>query len=175
MINQFKKLLGMEPQSTTDDNTTSRKKLFSVDWVIPQKLAIGRLPQAGDGSQLLKAKIKTVLSLCSEQEGVLPGEITQNFQCFRVVLPDRHYTTEMTAEQLAEAVDIVHQNIQKNTPIFVHCLAGIERSPTVCIAYLCKYRKMELWEAANWLKQVHSSSLPNDSGLRAIRELLQQK
>ncbi|MBE9227763.1 dual specificity protein phosphatase family protein [Phormidium sp. LEGE 05292] len=172
MINQVKKLFGIEPKSTTNTET---KNLFSVDWVIPRKLAIGRLPQAGDGEQLLKANIKTVLSLCAEQEGVLPQEITQNFQCFRVVLPDRHYTTEMTAEQLAEAVNIVHESIQKNSPIFVHCLAGIERSPTVCIAYLCKYHKMELWEAANWLKQVHSSSLPNDSGLRAIRELLQQK
>jgi len=171
MINQFKKLLGIETQSATDTTT----KLFSVDWVIPRKLAIGRLPQAGDGEQLSKVNIKTVLSLCGEQEGTLPEEFTQKFQCFRVVLPDRHYSTEMTAEQLAEAVNIVHENIQKNYPIFVHCLAGIERSPTVCIAYLCKYHKMELWEAANWLKQVHSSSLPNDSGLRAIRELLQQK
>ncbi|MGA9380457.1 MAG: dual specificity protein phosphatase [Phormidium sp.] len=168
MIHQVKKLLGIEPKST-------KTNLFSVNWVIPGKLAIGKLPQSGDSEQLIKANIRTVLSLCSEQEGVLPDEITKNFQCFRLVLPDRHYNTKMTAEELAEAVNIVHQNIQNNTPIFVHCLAGIERSPTVCIAYLCKYHKMELWEAANWVKQVHSSSLPNDSGLRAIRELLQQK
>ena len=168
MINQVKKLLGIEPKPTPTN-------LFSVDWVIPGKLAIGRLPQPGDEEQLIQANIKTVLSLCAEQEGVLPEKINKNFQCFRLVLPDRHYSTQMTAKQLAEAVNIVHQNIQNNHPIFVHCLAGIERSPTVCIAYLCMYHKMELWEAANWVKQVHSSSLPNDSGLRAIRELLQQK
>lgn len=168
MLNQVKKLLGIEPKST-------KTNLFSVNWVIPGKLAVGKLPQVGDAEQLIHANIKTVLSLCAEQEGVLPEEITKNFQCFRLVLPDRHYSTKMTAEQLAEAVNIVHQNIQNKAPIFVHCLAGIERSPTVCIAYLCKYHKMELWEAANWVKQVHSTSLPNDSGLRAIRELLQQK
>ncbi|MFB2937698.1 dual specificity protein phosphatase family protein [Aerosakkonemataceae cyanobacterium BLCC-F154] len=168
MLNQVKKLLGIEPKSLPTN-------LFRIDWVIPRKLAIGRLPQPGDEAQLLKADIKTVLSLCSEEEGILPEEISQNFQCFRLVLPDRHYTTKLTAEQLTEAVNIVHQNIEKNPPVFVHCLAGIERSPTVCIAYLCKHHKMELWEAANWLKQVHSTSLPNDSGLRAIREFLQQK
>lgn len=168
MLNQVKKFLGIESRSTPTN-------LFSISWVIPGKLAVGKLPQVGDAKQLIQANIKTVLSLCAEQEGVLPEEITQNFQCFRLVLPDRHYSTKMTAEQLAEAVNIVHQNIQNKTPIFVHCLAGIERSPTVCIAYLCKYHKMELWEAANWVKQVHSTSLPNDSGLRAIRELLQQK
>lgn len=170
MINQVKKLLGIESKSPPPP-----RKLFTIDWVIPHKLAIGRLPQLGDGEQLIKANIKAVLSLCAEEEGILPEEITTKFQCFRLVLPDRHYNTKMTAEQLAEAVNIVHQNIENNPPIFVHCLAGIERSPTVCIAYLCKYHKMELWEAANWLKQVHSSSLPDDSALRAIRELLQQK
>lgn len=168
MLNQVKKLLGIESKSTTTN-------VFSISWVIPGKLAVGRLPQAGDGEKLIKANIKTVFSLCAEHEGVLPEDITKNFQCFRLVLPDRHYTEKMTAEQLTKAVDIVHQSIQNNSPIFVHCLAGIERSPTVCIAYLCKYHKMELWEAANWLKQVHSNSLPNDSALRAIRELLQKK
>jgi protein-tyrosine phosphatase len=168
MLNPMKRFLGIESK-------TPARNPLSVDWVIPNKLAVGRLPQTGDGEQLTKAKIKVVLSLCSEQEGVLPEEISQNFQCFRLVLPDRHYSTNMTAEQLAKAVNIVYESIQNQLPIFVHCLAGIERSPTVCIAYLCKYHKMELWEAANWLKQVHPNSLPNDSELRAIRELLQQK
>jgi len=170
MFNQVKRLLGIESKPVA-------RTLLSVDWVIPGKLAVGRLPQDGDEVQLAKANIKAVLSLCAEQEGILPPEITQNpnYKCFRLVLPDRHYTTQMTAEQLAQAVAIVWENIQNNPPIFVHCLAGIERSPTVCIAYLCKYHKMQLWEAANWLKQVHPTSLPNDSELRAIRELIQDK
>ena len=167
MLNQVKRLLGIEPKST------SPKTELPIDWVLPEKLAVGRLPQAGDGATLLKAKIEFVFSLCAESEGSLPEDITQNFQCLRLVLPDRFYTTELKVEQLAEAVAVVRENMEKSVPTYVHCLAGIERSPTVCIAYLCRYHKMELWEAANWLKQVHPNSLPNPSALRAIREFIQ--
>lgn len=166
MINQVRRLLGIETKSS------SPIKALSIDWVLPGKLAVGRLPQPGDSTALLKANIKFVLTLCAEQEGALPKDITDNFQCLRLVLPDRFYTNEMTVEQLAEAVTVVRQNLEKSMPTYVHCLAGIERSPTVCIAYLCKYEKMELWEAANWLKQVHPNSLPHPAALRAIREFI---
>lgn len=167
IIRQIKQLLGLQRQSPRQP-----RRVF--DWVIPGKLAISAFPQPGDAAELLRADIKVVFSLCSELEATLPEDICQNFTCLRLVLPDRYYTTELTAAQLAEAVAIVRENMQKDLPIYVHCLAGIERSPTVCIAYLCKYHHMELWEALNWLKQVHPTSQPNDSGLRAIQEFLRQ-
>lgn len=166
MFDRVKRLLGIDSQPSASANP------LAIDWVLPGKLAIGRLPFSGDGAILAKANIKVVLSLCAETEGKLPEDIIRDFQCFRVVLPDRFYDTELTVEDLSVAVEIVRENLDKNLPTYVHCLAGIERSPTVCIAYLCKYGKMELWEAANWLKQVHPTSLPNPSGLRAIREFI---
>jgi protein-tyrosine phosphatase len=88
-------------------------------------------------------------------------------------LPDRYYTTQLEVPQLAKVVEVVHQSVQNHLPVYVHCLAGIERSPTVCIAYLCLYQNLELWEALNWIKQVHPSTMPNESQLRALREFLQ--
>lgn len=168
MLNQVKRLLGIET------NQPSSRSTLSIDWVLPGKLGVGRLPKPGEGEILAKGNIKTVLSLCAEREGILPADITDTFQCCRVVLPDRFYDTVMRAEELGEAVAIVRSNLVKNQPVYVHCLAGIERSPTVCIAYLCRYENMELWEAANWVKQVHPNSLPSTFGLRAIREYLSQ-
>lgn len=164
MIGQVKRLLGIKHQSP------SRQP--AVSWVLPGKLAVGGLPQPGDAAELLKDNVKVVLSLCAESEGTLPDDISENFQCLRLVLPDRYYTTELTAKQLQQAVAIVREYVARGLPIFVHCLAGVERSPTVCIAYLCRYHKLELWEAVNWLKQVHPTSMPNASELRAIREYL---
>lgn len=142
-------------------------------WVIPGKLAVGGLPQVQDHPRLQAANIKVVLSLCAEIEGCLPEAITRDFNCLRFILPDRYYTTQLEAHQLARAVDIVHQSVQNQLPVYVHCLAGIERSPTVCIAYLCLYQNLELWEALNWIKQVHPSAMPNESQLRTLREFLQ--
>ncbi|WP_374877366.1 dual specificity protein phosphatase family protein [Microseira sp. BLCC-F43] len=166
MIGQVKRFLGIKDQSP------SRPTQPTVSWVLPGKLAVGGLPQAGDAEQLLKGNVKVVLSLCAESEGSLPDDITENFQCLRLVLPDRYYTANLTAAQLAQAVDIVRKHVDNGLPIFVHCLAGVERSPTVCIAYLCRYHKLELWEALNWLKQVHPGSMPSASELRAIREYI---
>lgn len=144
----------------------------TISWIIPGKLALGGLPQPGDGQRFESVNIKVVLSLCAEVEGRLPVDIAQNknFICLRHVLPDRHYTTPLNARQLAIAVDLVHQCFERQVPVYVHCLAGIERSPTVCIAYLCRYHNLELWEATNWVKQVHPASMPNESQIRAVRE-----
>lgn len=165
MLNQVKKLLGIKSKP-------SQVKKLSIDWVLPGKLALGRLPRSGESLTLKEANIKVVLSLCSEAEGTLPDDISQNFQCFRVVLPDRFYETQLTVEELTAAVNIVRDNMEKQLPIYVHCVAAIERSPTVCIAYLCKYHQMELWEAISWLKQVHPISVPHPSAMRAIREFI---
>ena len=146
----------------------------SLSWVIPGKLAVGGIPQAADDHlTLANANIKVVLSLCAEIEGSLPETVTRNFNCLRFILPDRYYTTQVETHQLDKAVEIVHQSVQNQLPIYVHCLAGIERSPTVCIAYLCRYQNLELWEALNWVKQVHPSAMPNESQLRVLREFVQ--
>jgi predicted protein tyrosine phosphatase len=151
----------------------SYQRQTPFSWVIPGKLAVGGLPRAEDHLRLATANIRVVLSLCAEIEGCLPETITRDFSCLRLILPDQYYTTQLKGHQLAKAVEIVHQSLEHQLPVYVHCLAGIERSPTVCIAYLCLYQNLELWEALNWVKQVHPSAMPNESQLRALREFLQ--
>lgn len=168
ILRRVKQRLGHPPSSP-------RATRRAIHWALGGKLAVAAFPQPGDADELLKANIKVVLSLCSELEATLPEDITENFKCLRLVLPDRYYKEQITVEQLTEAVALVREQIENGLPVYVHCLAGIERSPTVCIAYLCKYHNMELWEALNWLKQVHPPAQPNASGLRAIREFLQQQ
>ncbi|OLP15696.1 hypothetical protein BST81_25030 [Leptolyngbya sp. 'hensonii'] len=145
-----------------------------MSWVIPGKLAVGGSPQPGDSAVLAQANIRVVLSLCANSEEPLPEDVSQSFRCLRLVLPDSHYRSEMKPSQLMAAVDMIQHSIEHHLPIYVHCLAGIERSPTVCIAYLCRYRNLELWEALNWLKQVHPLSMPTESQLRAVLALLRE-
>ena len=147
----------------------------SVDWVIPGKLAVGSSPQPGDSALLDKAGIKIVFSLCSTTEDVLPQDVEQGFRCLRLVLPDSHYKNDIQPAQLKAAVTIIHDSVRNQHPIYVHCLAGVERSPTVCVAYLCTYQKTELWEALNWLKQVHPPSMPRESQVRSLRRYLQEQ
>lgn len=167
--------LGNPSKRTRQDTTISCPRPL-MSWVIPGQLAVGKLPRSEDRTKLVRADIKTVLTLCAEQEGQLPEDIIRSFLCRRFVLPDSHYTTELTIGELNRAVELVRECIlQRQAPVYVHCLAGIERSPTVCVAYLCRYHCLELWEAMNWLKQVHPQTALNESQLRALRDYAQQR
>jgi atypical dual specificity phosphatase len=144
-----------------------------LDWVIPGRLSVGGLPAGKDINILTQSKIKVVLSLCAPSEGELPPEIEQSFYCVRLILPDSHYTSDLTAERLRKAVDVLSQCDRMGLPIYVHCLAGIERSPTVCIAYLCCVHHLELWEAVELVKRVRPVASPSRHQIRVIYKLMQ--
>src|SRR5215472_14014236 len=44
--------------------------------------------------------------------------------------------TPPTVEQLARGAKFIHEQTMDNRPLYVHCAAGIGRSPTQVIAYL---------------------------------------
>ncbi|NJL41144.1 MAG: dual specificity protein phosphatase family protein, partial [Leptolyngbyaceae cyanobacterium SM1_4_3] len=117
-----------EPHPIEDLYQDSRQP-HRLSWIIPGKLAVGGLPQPGDGAILAREKIKVVLSLCAQSEGTLPDEIGQNLRCLRFILPDSHYILGLQPNQLERVVELIHDHIQSQQPIYVHCLAGMERSP----------------------------------------------
>jgi predicted protein tyrosine phosphatase len=180
-LQQFKKLFWQAEPSSIEPNTSHSSDLNDsspgsrhLSWIIPGKLAVGGLPRPSDCAILTREKIKVVLSLCAQSEGTLSEEIVQKFRCLRFILPDSHYILGLQPNQLERVVELIHNHIQAQQPIYVHCLAGIERSPTACIAYLCLYQDMELWEAINRVKQAHPNAKPTEGQVQVIRDLIRQ-
>ena len=65
--------------------------------------------------------------------------------------------------------------IEGKDKIFVHCAAGMSRSPTIVIAYIMWKRKLRLNEAIKFVKEKRSIISPNDnfmSQLKIFEELL---
>jgi atypical dual specificity phosphatase len=145
-----------------------------IAWVIPGKLAVGELPRTEKLQRLERSGIRAILSLCDVSEGKLPEETAQRFRTNCLVLPDSHYDRRLTAADLIAATDIIHQSLQAGQPIYVHCLAGMERSPTACIAYLCRYDGQELWDALEWVKTVRPQASPTKSQLQAIEQMMKE-
>lgn len=141
-----------------------------LSWVIPGKLALGGLPRSP--LPLTQGKIAAILSLSHPSEGSLPADFDRQFHLYRCPLPDSRWQEKLTPEQLTAAVEIVRHSLQNQQPIYVHCWAGIERSPTVCIAYLCQCDRQKLWDALEWVKTVHPSARPTPEQLRAIAQFL---
>jgi atypical dual specificity phosphatase len=161
---QFGRSPSAEPQPTPVEP--------AYRWIVDNQLAVGPIPDAILYEQLRDAGFKSVLTLCAETERSLPAAVAETFNWQRMVLPDHSYEETMKATHLAPAVAFVDAAIrQQQAPVYVHCLAGMERSPSVCVAYLCLHQKMEVWEALNWVKQRNRRTNLNSNQVQAIQDL----
>ncbi|XP_006011393.1 dual specificity protein phosphatase 14-like [Latimeria chalumnae] len=57
--------------------------------------------------------------------------------------------------------DKIHLTGRKNGRTLVHCVAGVSRSASLCMAYLMKYHKLSLLEAHEWVKARRPVIRPN--------------
>lgn len=57
--------------------------------------------------------------------------------------------------------DLINEVISNGEVVLVHCVAGISRSVTLCLAYLVKWQKMTLRDAYHHLKQRRPQIRPN--------------
>lgn len=144
---------------------------LTIDWVIPGRLAIGPLPHDQQRSQFEQENIQAVLSLCAPQEGPIPAWI-QALQWQRCVLPDSYCQQLINVAEITDAVEQLHQLILTSPPVYVHCIASIERSPLITLAYLCRHRGLEFWEALSHLQQVHQPTRPTDAQMKVLQQYL---
>ena len=143
-----------------ESNTTQSGQRFRIDWVLTNDLAIGPAPRADRHLQRLKdAGIQAVLSLCSAEEAQPPQGFTDQFQCQRIVLPDHRSPDVMTLHQLNSSL-LALSELRQQGPVFVHCVAAIERSPLICMAWLVQEKNLSPTEALDYLMQVHPGTNP---------------
>ncbi len=143
-------------------------KLFKVDWVIKNKLAIGIAPTKEEHLKTLKNKgIKSIVSLCDISEAKPPKEMNEIFNCERIVLPDHKSNRNLETNEISNVINTM-KKMENEMPIYVHCLAGKERSPLICMAWLRVYKKIDNIQALNYMMQVHSGTCPLDSHLSVL-------
>lgn len=58
--------------------------------------------------------------------------------------------------------------VKRNAHVLVHCIAGVSRSATIVIAYLMKYRKMDLRSAFNYCYELRPVIRPNNGFMRQL-------
>ncbi|NEQ98523.1 MAG: dual specificity protein phosphatase family protein [Cyanothece sp. SIO2G6] len=121
------------------------------------------------------AGIHTVVSLCSETEAALPNAVENQFHCIRYTLPDSRSSLTLDYLDVVRVLKIIHTSILQQRPVYVHCLAGMERSPTICLAYLCLYYGYNIDESLLWLKQIHPRTMPTEQQLNVVRFLVTTK
>ena len=134
--------------------------MFTFDWVLVDKLALGPCPLKERHVEILKRNnIQSILSLCSEEEAKSPLSMKNQFICERIVLPDHKYKEVLTMQQINEAL-VLLQSLMSNGPVFVHCVASIERSPLICMAWLVKNHNLSPQQSLDYMMEVHKGSNP---------------
>lgn len=151
------------------------KRNLKIRWILPNQLAVGRCIHPGEEAVLAQAGIQSILTLCDETEASTPPLVQEHFHTVRYPLPDSHKPIHLNHQDVMKVLTILHDNIVHQRPTYVHCLAGMERSPTICIAYLCLFKGYGLWESFNWVKQVNPRSHPTEMQLDVVRSLIDQQ
>ncbi|EHA62421.1 dual specificity protein phosphatase family protein [Synechococcus sp. WH 8016] len=154
-----------------EPSTTQSIQRFRINWVLINDLAIGPAPRAERHIQRLKAAgIHGVLSLCSLEEAKPPQGFTDQFQCQRILLPDHRSPEVLTLHQLKSSL-IALSELRQQGPVFVHCVAAVERSPLICMAWLVQQQQLNPSEALDYLMQVHPGSNPLPRQLALLKQL----
>ena len=136
-----------------------------------EELAIGPAPRAERHLDRLEAAgLKAVLSLCGPAEAELAPGLAERFCHQRCVLPD-HRTGRLPELAELEAALAALAVLRQQGPVFVHCVAAMERSPLVCLAWLVSRHGQPPERALDYLMQVHPGTNPLPGQLALLSRL----
>ncbi|KAG7299659.1 hypothetical protein JYU34_016652 [Plutella xylostella] len=62
---------------------------------------------------------------------------------------------------MEKVADLIHEVVSRGEMVLVHCVAGVSRSVTLCLAYLVKWEKMTLRDAYHHMKLRRPQIRPN--------------
>lgn len=142
-------------------------------WILPEKLAVGSVPNNETSVfYLRRIGITAVLSLTEATEVELPT-LSSSFLWQRVPMPDGFKGGVPEVEQFAQAMSILQQWFKKRHTVYVHCLAGVGRSASVCALYLAQSQNISLEAAIAEVKRCHSYAHPDQHQVRVMQAYLQ--
>ena len=120
---------------------------YKLDWILRDELAISNAPNTLDELKIIqKEGIKGILTLCSEEEMIFNEKIKVDFKWRRIVLPDHKKGIAPKINEIVECIKTIN-SLLKYGPVLVHCKAGIERSPIICISYLIYKKNLNTQDA----------------------------
>lgn len=119
-------------------------------------LYVGGAVAAKDKTMLLRLGITHVINCAAN---VAPAFFPDEFRYYNIRLRD--HSTQDIARHFYNIFDFIETARQSGGRIFVHCIKGISRSPTMVIAYLMWYKRMGMYKALDFVRQARPVVDPN--------------
>jgi protein-tyrosine phosphatase len=121
--------------------------------------------------QLEDAGLRSRFSCCYAYEAELAA-IPSHWRSERVALPDHRRQEELEVDRLVLALNRAESLLLDSPPLYLHCLAGIERSPLIAIGLTARVRHLSLFDSLDWVRRCHPASLPIYSHLELLEVAL---
>lgn len=144
---------------------------FSISWLRSRRLAIGPMPQTPmHWLSLEQQGVRAIFSCCEQDEcpWLPPHEWMQR----RFPLPDHRNPDAMTSDMLNRAINTSMELYSTELPMYLHCWAGVERSPLVAIGLLCRAESLNLFDALAQVRYQHPIAKPLIPHLLILESLL---
>ena len=132
----------------------------SVSEIIDE-LLIGEYPRDEDVEWLKREhRVTAVHNLQDDEDlrvnGIDIGQLRELYSHHGITLlrtPIQDGSADALAQRLRPALADLHKLIGSSERVYLHCNAGLNRAPTLAIAYLRAFRKMSLNEAMAHVKK----------------------
>ena len=154
----------LEIQKKLIKDFSQNKKVFNpeCDEIIKDKLYLGNYDFALN-YDLLKQKNISCILVCGAE---LECKYENDFKYLKIDLND--HIEDSLIPYIDKSIQFIKENEDKK--IFVHCNAGISRSPAIIIAYLIKALNYSFKDAFNYVKSKRNIK-PNDKFIKELQNL----
>ena len=147
--------------------------------IVNGKLLVGSRPEdAADVEQLRKLGVSAVLSLQSDSDLNRTGlswaaiwrlQMERGLEVHRYAITD--FNPQDLVDKLEKAVTLLDDLAARHERVYVHCTAGINRSPTVCIAWLFMRQGRTVDEAVKEVLRRRTVAQPYSQVIKWLRRI----
>ncbi len=137
-----------------------------LSWVEPW-LAVGSRPYAGQRESIRRAGVESIVSLHQTQpdERAAWSEVGLRL----VEVPIRDWVA-IPSRQINQAVEAVLREHAAGRRVLLHCLAGVNRAPTVAAAVLCRLEGLGVEDAVRRVRAARPAASPTPEQLLSLGE-----
>lgn len=115
---------------------------------------LGNLYSSKDESFLTHFKIKLVIN-CTKHNIIPYFYDKLGIICYRLPVYDQKDpgNNEIFLNYKNQLIDVIHQYINQNKPVLIHCYAGAQRSATLLAFYIQKYYSLNIKKCIKLIKE----------------------
>jgi len=152
-----------------------------VSCILPSELYLGCAPSDEKLEHLKRIGVNAILDLTEDADNYKPVKgIGEIFTYVNYSLVDVYKFSPLIGKgyppsqnQLYDIYKILSQWHQDRKVIYIHCRAGANRSPLICMLYLVAIKKMKINMAIAEVSMKHKDAKPNAYQLQALCEYVQ--